>query len=97
MPIEMEGNGGNTNVKMQLVRIGNSRGIRLPKSIIDQVGLGREVELEVQSDRIIIRRSGHPREGWEEAFREMAARGDDNLIDGDLPPLTSFDTEEWEW
>jgi len=84
-------------MKTQLVKIGNSRGIRLPKSIIEQIGLERDVELEVQSDRIIIRKAGHPRAGWAEAFREMAARGDDELIDGDLPPLTSFDTEEWEW
>ena len=84
-------------MKTQLVKIGNSRGIRLPKSVIEHIGLKREVELEVQSDRIIIRKAGHPRAGWAEAFRAMAARGDDKLIDGELPPLTSFDTEEWEW
>lgn len=36
-----------------------------------------------------------PREGWEEAFREMAERGDDRLIDDPTP--TAFDAEEWEW
>jgi antitoxin MazE len=84
-------------MKTQLVKIGNSRGIRLPKSIIEQIGLERDVELEVQSDRIIIRKGGEPRAGWAEDARQMHARGDDELIDGDLPPLTSFDTEEWEW
>ena len=84
-------------MKAQLVKIGNSRGIRLPKAVIEQAGLKDEVELEVQGDRIVIRRVGHPREGWEEACRLMAERGDDALIDGDLPSLTSFDHEEWEW
>jgi len=84
-------------VKTQLVKIGNSRGVRLPKSMIEQVGLDREIELEVQSDRIIIRKSGHPRAGWAEACRAMAACGDDELIDGPLPPLTSFDAQEWKW
>ncbi|MCI0358005.1 MAG: AbrB/MazE/SpoVT family DNA-binding domain-containing protein [Planctomycetaceae bacterium] len=84
-------------MKTHLVKIGNSRGVRLPKAMIEQVGLDREIELEVHGDRIIIRKGGHPRAGWSEAFREMAARGDDKLIDGDLPPLTSFDVEEWEW
>jgi antitoxin component of MazEF toxin-antitoxin module len=65
--------------------------------MIEQVGLDREIELEVQSDRIIIRKCGHPRAGWAEACREMSSRKDDELIDGPLPPLTSFDVEEWEW
>lgn len=40
--------------------------------------------------------STHPRAGWAEAAREMAANGDDQLIDGDWPP-TDFDLNEWEW
>ena len=84
-------------MKARLVRIGKSRGIRLPMSMINQLGLEREVELEVKSDRIIIRKAGKPRSGWAEAARRMAACGGDELIDGPLPPLTSFDVEEWEW
>ena len=38
-----------------------------------------------------------PRAGWEAAFKEMAERGDDKLLDGDLPSLTSWDEEEWNW
>lgn len=84
-------------MKAQLVKIGNSRGIRLPKAVIEQVGLKDEVELEVQGDRIVIRSARHPREGWEEAFKAMAEADDDELIDGPLPSLTSFDEKEWEW
>jgi hypothetical protein len=38
-----------------------------------------------------------PREGWEESFRLMAERGDDRLLDPDIPSLTSSDEEEWRW
>lgn len=84
-------------MKAQLVKIGNSRGIRLPKAVIEQAGLGEDVELEVEDGRIVIRAASDPRAGWEEACREMAKRGDDALIDGPLPALASFDHEEWEW
>jgi antitoxin MazE len=84
-------------MKTQLIKIGNSRGIRLPKAVIDQAGLKDEVELHVQGDSIVIRQAKHPREGWEEACRLMAERGDDKLIDDCQWPLTRFDQEEWEW
>lgn len=84
-------------IKSQLIKIGNSRGIRLPKALIEQAGLEDEVELEAQRDRIVISRAGALRAGWEDACRLMAERGDDALVDGPLPSLTAFDDEEWEW
>jgi antitoxin MazE len=84
-------------MKSRLIKIGNSRGVRLPKAVIEQAGLNDEIELEVKRNGVLIRRSGHPRAGWDEAFRAMAEAGDDELIDGPLPPLTTFDLEEWEW
>jgi len=84
-------------MKARLIKIGNSRGIRLPKALIEQAGLGTQVELEVEQDKIIIRAATHPRAGWAESFRLMHERGDDALIDGPLPSLTMFDEEEWEW
>jgi antitoxin MazE len=84
-------------MKAKLVRIGNSRGIRLPKSVIEQAGLGDEVELDVRGNQVVIRAKLDPREGWEEACRRMHECGDDELIDGPLPSLTKFDDEEWEW
>jgi antitoxin MazE len=77
--------------------VGNSRGIRLPKAAIEQVGLDDEVELLIEDDQLIIRASKDPRAGWEEACRLMHERGDDALIDGPLPTLSKFDEEEWEW
>jgi antitoxin MazE len=84
-------------MKAQLIKIGNSRGIRLPKAVIEQVGLETEVELDVRADEVVIRPAKKkPREGWAESFKAMAAAGDDVLLDEPLPP-TQFDEEEWQW
>jgi antitoxin MazE len=82
-------------VKARVVRIGNSRGIRIPKVWLDQLDLDGEVELAVQKDRLVIRRARRPREGWEEAFRSMAEHRDDRLLD--KPIVSKWDREEWEW
>ena len=84
-------------MRTRIVAIGNSQGVRIPKPLLEQSGLGPEVELEVQSDRIIIRRATGPREGWEAAFQAMAERGDDLLLDAELSPAIELDEEEWEW
>lgn len=82
-------------MKTRLIRVGNSRGIRIPKPLIEQAGLGDEVELHVQDGSIIISRSEAPREGWADAAALLASRGEDELLD---PPTgTRFDEEDWEW
>ena len=82
-------------MKARIVRIGNSRGVRIPKPLLEQAGLGEEVELRVEGAAIVIERAGRPRAGWAEAFRAMRAAGDDTLLDEPTP--TRFDEEEWEW
>jgi antitoxin MazE len=84
-------------MKARIVRIGNSQGIRIPKPLLEQSGLGEEVELEVQPRCIIIRAAAQPRAGWEAAFRAMAEHGDDALLDPESGTLTQWDEEEWEW
>ena len=84
-------------MKARIVRIGNSKGIRIPKPLLEQSGIEDEVELEIEHGRIIIRAVSHPRRGWEEAARKMAARGEDVLIDGAFLPHSDWDEEEWEW
>ena len=86
-----------TTLKTRLVRMGNSQGIRIPKIVIDQLGLGAEVQLEVRADRLIIRPVRTPRQGWEEQFARMAAQGDDRLLDADAPVSTAWDENEWKW
>lgn len=84
-------------MKARIVRIGNSQGIRIPKPLLEQSGLGEEVELEVQHHQIIIRAAERPRQDWEAAFRSMAKHGDDVLLDPDAAGSSEWDEEEWEW
>lgn len=81
--------------KTRVVRIGNSRGVRIPKVWLEQLNLKDEVEMRVQADRLVIRSAGVPRAGWEEQFRAMHERGDDRLVE-DIP-ASSWDKQEWEW
>ena len=86
-----------TVVKARIVKIGNSQGIRIPKLLREQVGLGEDVSLEIQGNQIVIRPARSPRQGWEEQFKAMAKRGDDRLLDAELVSPTSWDANEWEW
>jgi len=84
-------------MKTRIVRIGNSQGIRIPKPVLEQVGLPEEVELEVTDNTIVIRPATRPREGWAEEFRTMADSGDDGLLDVEAVRTSTWDEEEWEW
>lgn len=84
-------------MRANIVRIGNSQGIRIPKVVLEQTRLHGEVDLEVKDDKIIISPVKKPRQDWDRQFKLMAARGDDKLIDSEVVSLTSFDAEEWEW
>jgi antitoxin MazE len=83
-------------MKARIVKIGNSRGIRIPKPLIAQVGIKGEVEINVEENRLVISPAERPRADWAEAFRRMAGKGDDVLLDGDLF-VSRWDEEEWEW
>lgn len=87
-------------MKTELVRIGNSRGIRIPKPIIEQCGLGETVELRVENDRLVISPGRQPRQGWGEAFRASSQENrhpghDELLLEGSEP--NEFDHKEWRW
>jgi antitoxin MazE len=68
-------------MKTRIVQIGNSQAARIPKLLLERGTLAEEVELEVEDNRIIIRPARQPRQNWEAAFRSMAERGDDSLLD----------------
>ncbi|NOZ94071.1 MAG: AbrB/MazE/SpoVT family DNA-binding domain-containing protein [Acidobacteria bacterium] len=80
----------------RLIRIGNSQGIRIAKPLVEQARLaGRELELLLVEEGLLIRPIRSARSGWREAFEEMAARA------ADAPPLDEdapnrFD-DEWQW
>lgn len=81
-------------MKTRLVRIGNSRGIRLPKPIIEEAGLTDEVEVRIREGAIIIAPSATPRSGWAEAAKQLRERDEDRLLNPPTP--THFDEQEWE-
>ena len=85
-------------MRAKLVRIGNSRGIRLPKPLIEEAGLDRdgdEVELRVEDGAIVITSVRSPRSGWSEAAAALAKRGGQGLVDP--PQGTRFEREDWTW
>jgi antitoxin MazE len=81
--------------KARIVRIGNSRGLRLPKAIIEQAKLSDEVELYAEPGRLIVQAVREARVGWADAAKQMHAAGDDRLLDETTP--TKFDAEDWTW
>lgn len=85
------------SIKTRLVKIGNSQGIRIPKVLLDQVGLTNEIELEVEGDHLVLRAARRPRQGWDAQFQAMAAQDDDHLLDPDVRSGSTWDEEEWTW
>lgn len=83
-------------IHTRLVKIGNSQGVRIPKTALQQLGLSGEIELEIQQDQLIIRSRAKPRAGWAAHFRAMAEAGDDALLDEALL-LTDYERDEGEW
>lgn len=87
--------------KAKLVRIGNSRGVRLPKAVIEQAGLTTDIEIAVRDNQIIIRsaRNDSPRAGWEEQIKrgllEHGEHADEEWLNAKRP--TKFDEKEWTW
>ncbi len=82
-------------VRSKLVKIGNSRGIRIPRTLLEQAGLTDEVEMEVEGDKLVIHAARRPRQGWEARFAAMAQQGDDRLLDETVS--TQWDEAEWTW
>ena len=78
------------------MRVGNSRGIRIPKSLIEHCGFGDAVELYVEQDRLVIAPDRPARHGWKEAFSATGSSAQDPLLLDTLPQNT-FDAEEWTW
>jgi antitoxin MazE len=80
-------------MEVSIIRIGNSKGIRFSKTILEKYNLKDKVDLTLDKDQIIIKPISTPRKGWENSFREMAKNDDDRLLFNDV-----FDDEyleEW--
>ena len=84
-------------MKARVVRIGNSKGIRIPKSVIEQCQLHGAVDLIVQQGQLLVRSAAKARAGWNQAFEQMHRHGDDQLIDRDAPSTSQWDRKNWTW
>jgi antitoxin MazE len=87
-------------MKAKLVRIGNSKGIRLPSSVIKECSLEYEVDLQVKDGAIIIRSAAAPRTGWSEAFgraEEKSAKPTAQEFSDIEDAKNDWDESEWEW
>jgi antitoxin MazE len=83
-------------MKTELIRIGNSRGIRIPKPLIEQCGFGDEVDLRVENECLIISPERLPRRGWEEQFHAAGRAAEDELLLG-TAGANEFDRKDWRW
>ena len=80
-----------SSMKVSIIRIGNSKGIRLNKMLLEKYQIEDEVELVLEPDSILIRPIVKPRQDWDKAFAEMRKKGDDSLLIDSV-----LDTQEWD-
>ena len=80
-------------MEVSVVKIGNSRGIRLSKTLLERYKIRDTVDLIMKKGHIIIRPLSKPRKGWDKGFKEMNATGDDKLLIDDV--FQDVNLEEW--
>jgi antitoxin MazE len=83
-------------MKAEIIKIGNSKGIRIPSAILKQCRIVKEVNLTVEDHTLIITPSQEVRLGWGNSFKQMAHNNDDQLIDNE-DINNSWDQEDWQW
>ena len=80
-------------MEVPIIQIGNSKGIRLSKTLLEKYNFTDAVELILEKDHLVIKPKKLPRQGWEKAFKKMNENGDDNLLLPDVFEDENF--EEW--
>jgi antitoxin MazE len=81
-------------MKTKLIAIGNSRGIRIPKTLIEQLQLSEEVELYATDGELRIRPADRPRADWMGAFKDGSEADVDDFVSASIDPSTD---EDWTW
>lgn len=82
-------------MKTQIIQIGNSQGIRIPKALLVESGIRGEVELELTKEGILIRNAGKPRSNWDSIFNLLEESDDDLPLDAET--TDQFEKKEWQW
>jgi antitoxin MazE len=80
-------------MQLPVIKIGNSKGIRLSKSLLERYNIRDRIELILEKGRIILKPVPEPRQGWDEAFHQMHSNGEDDLLIPDV--FDDETTEEW--
>ena len=80
-------------MEVSVIKIGNSKGIRLSKTLLDRYSIKDTVDLIMDKGQIILKPVSKPRQGWEKAFEKMAENGEDNLLIDDV--FDDENPEEW--
>ena len=80
-------------MEVSVIKIGNSKGIRLSKTLLDKYNIQDTVEVILEKEQIVIKPLSRPRKGWEKAFKKMADNGDDRLLINDV--FDDENLEEW--
>ncbi len=83
-------------MQSNIIKIGNSHGVRIPKPFLEECGLSDEIEINIIDNGIMITSPNHPRKDWDKAFKDMKQNNDDNLVD-ELLTHSDWDDKEWEW
>lgn len=80
-------------MEVSIIKIGNSKGLRLSKDILAQYNIKDKVELILEKGQIILKPKAEHRKDWEKAFRDMHNNNDDGLLMDDVFVDENF--EEW--
>jgi len=81
-------------MQADIIKIGNSKGVRLPAALLKQCGIDKKIEIEVKQNHIILKPLRTPRQGWAAAFKKMHKQGDDQLMISD--ELDAELLEDWD-
>ncbi|MEX0608055.1 MAG: AbrB/MazE/SpoVT family DNA-binding domain-containing protein [Balneolaceae bacterium] len=85
-------------MKTKIIRIGNSQGVRIPKPLIEESGITKEIEMILRDNEIVLRSAETIRKDWEASFEKMAEQGDDVLLDQkEIEKSSDWDETEWTW
>ncbi|HYX07769.1 MAG TPA: AbrB/MazE/SpoVT family DNA-binding domain-containing protein [Bacteroidales bacterium] len=80
-------------MEVSVIQIGNSKGIRFSKTILEKYNIRDKVDMILEKGQIIIKPLAKPRKGWEKAFMEMSENGDDKLLFDDV--FEDENPDEW--
>ena len=69
--------GAKKTIELKVVPIGNSKGVRLPKAILERYAISESLVLEAREDGLLLRSKRDNRLSWQQTYREMAAQHDD--------------------